>query len=515
MKIFSAEQMRAADAVTIQNNQISSLDLMEHAATQIFNLIHQRLQGAQIPIHVFCGIGKNGGDGLVISRLLVEYGYNVHTHIVNFSEKRSKEFLVNYDRLKAISKEWPSQIKCEDDFPELNKEDLVIDAIFGIGLNRPIVDWVKTLIKHINAARCFTLAVDLPSGLYTDKMPEDREAVIYASITITFQLPKLVFFLPETGIYTHELEVINIGLDSMFLQQTPGIAQLIAKHEVMPIYRPRHKYAHKGDFGHVLAIGGSYGKIGSITLTTEAALRIGAGLTTAYVPECGYDIVQTAVPEAMVITDDEDDYITEIKYDIKPSVIALGPGMGTHDKTKESLKKLLKEVETPMVIDADGINIIASDKELISSIPKGSVLTPHPKELMRLIGSWEGDFDKLEKAKAFSTTHDLILIIKGANTLTIYKDQIFVNTTGNPGMATAGSGDVLTGMIAGLVAQGYNTLEAAVFAVYLHGSAGDLAIQELGYQALLARDIIKNIGKSFIELFKVTNPNTPQQNGQQ
>ncbi|MBQ4802333.1 NAD(P)H-hydrate dehydratase [Aquimarina sp. MMG015] len=502
MKIFSADQMRKADEVTIQSQKITSLELMERAATQIFNVLHQRLQGAPIPIHVFCGIGNNGGDGLVISRLLVEHGYHVKTYIVNFSDKRSDGFLVNYDRLKGIGVEWPVQLKSNEDFPEIKQQDMVIDAIFGIGLNRPVVPWVINLIKHINASRCFTLSIDVPSGLYADKAPDDPEGVIYASTTVTFQLPKLIFFLPETGQYSQDMEVIDIGLSREFISQTPGFAELIGKNEVLSLYRPRHKFAHKGDYGHCLLIGGSYGKIGSTVLATEAALRIGAGLATAYIPECGYDILQSSVPEAMVITDEEDDYISKIKFDIKPSVIGVGVGLGTNDKTIEAFGEFLKQNKTKLVIDADGINILANKSDFLQYIPAKTVLTPHPGELKRLIGAWKDDFDKINKVKVFSKKHDCIIVIKGANSLVIYQDDIYVNTSGNPGMATAGSGDVLTGIITGLISQGYDSLYAAVFGVYLHGSAGDIAIQQTGYQGLLARDIISHIGKSYIELFK-------------
>ncbi|MBW1296871.1 NAD(P)H-hydrate dehydratase, partial [Aquimarina litoralis] len=510
MKIFSADQMRKADEITIQTQNITSLDLMERASTQIFNVLHQRLQGAPIPIHVFCGIGNNGGDGLVISRLLVEHGYHVKTYIVNFSDKRSQNFLVNYDRLKEIASEWPTQLKSEEDLPEISPQDMVIDAIFGIGLNRPIVPWVINLIKHINAARSFTLSIDVPSGLYADKAPDDKEGVIYASTTVTFQLPKLIFFLPETGQYSQDLEVIDIGLSREFISQTPGFAELIGKNEVLSLYRPRHKFAHKGDYGHCLIVGGSYGKMGSVVLATEAALRIGAGLATSFIPECGYEILQTSIPEAMVITDDEDDYISEIKYDIAPTAIGIGIGLGTHEKTIKGFEAFLKNHKSGLVIDADAINILSLEKELLQYLPPKSVLTPHPGELKRLVGDWKDDFDKIEKVKAFSNAYDCIVVVKGANSLIIYKDQIYVNTSGNPGMATAGSGDVLTGIITGLIAQGYDPLHAAVFGVYLHGSAGDLAIQNTGYQGLLASDIVGHIGKSYLELFKKPQP-IPQQ----
>ncbi|MBQ4819408.1 NAD(P)H-hydrate dehydratase [Aquimarina sp. MMG016] len=501
MKIFSAQQMRMADAATMQSEKITSLELMERAATQIFTIIHNKLQGAPIPIHVICGIGNNGGDGLVISRLLLEHGYNVTTYIVNFSDNRSKDFLANYDRLKEIAKEWPIQIKSEEDFPEIRPQDMVIDAIFGIGLNRPLLPWVISLIEHINTSRCFTLSIDIPSGLYTDKLPDNPKGVINASVTSTFQLPKLVFFLPQTAHYSQDLEVIDIGLDQNFIGQTAGIAELVLKHEVVSLYHPRDKFSHKGTYGHCVLIGGSYGKIGSVVLATKAALRTGAGLTTAYIPECGYEVLQTSVPEAMVIAD-SDDELEEISLDFKPSAIGIGIGLGTAEKTIRAFGDFLDENESKLVIDADGINILAKHPEFLDKIPKNTILTPHPKELERLVGKWMDDFDKIERVKTFSKKYNCIVIIKGANSIIVNGDQLYVNNNGNPGMATAGSGDVLTGMITGLISQGYDPLRAAIFGVYLHGSAGDIVAHKAGFESLIAGDIISNIGEAYLELFR-------------
>ncbi len=510
MKIFSAQQMRLADQVTMQSENINSLQLMERAASQIFNLLHNRLQGAPIPIHVFCGLGNNGGDGLVISRLLLEHGYHVRTYIVNFSENRSKEFLVNYDRLKEIAKEWPIQLKSEEDFPEIQYQDMVIDAIFGIGLNRPITPWVISLIKHINNARSFTLSVDIPSGLYDYKAPDDPEGVVFADVTVTFQLPKLIFFLPQTGGYSKDVEVIDIGINRAFLQQTPGIADLIGKNEVGPLYRPRPKYSHKGTFGHSAIIGGSYGKIGSVVLATKAALRAGAGLITTYVPECGYEIVQTTVPEAMVISDDDDE-LAEIELNFEPAAVGIGMGLGTSEKTSKAFGAFLKENKAPLVVDADGINILSKHPEFLETIPEQTILTPHPKELERLLGKWEDDFDKIKKAKEFSKKHNTIILIKGANSIIVYQDYLYVNNSGNPGMATAGSGDVLTGIITGLLSQGYDPIGATIFGTYLHGSAGDIASQQTGFEAVIASDIVVNIGQAYLELFRKPEVNQPQQ----
>jgi hydroxyethylthiazole kinase-like uncharacterized protein yjeF len=509
MKLFSKEQIYAGDKLTAERQNISSTELMERAGTQIFNWMHRRMQGAQVPIHVFCGIGNNGGDGLVLARHLITHGYNVHTYVINYSDKRSKDFLINYDRIKNTTKKWPTLLKCTEDFPEIHQNDIIVDAVFGIGLNRPVDDWVKKLFQHFRATKAFTMSIDIPSGLYTDKPIEDPDAVVYAGFTLSFASPKLVFFLPETAKYTVQWEILDIGLDPEFLYTTATEAQLIGKHEVLPNYMPRDKFSHKGTFGHALIIGGSYGKIGAVTLAGRAALAAGAGLVSAYVPKCGYMPLQASFPEAMVITDSDEEKITTIDFDITPTVVGFGIGVGTDAKTVSAFEAFLKTNKVPLVIDADGLNILAKKKALLKLLPELSILTPHPKELERLVGSWKDDFEKLKKAKAFAKKHKVILVLKGANTITIFNEQLFVNTTGNPGLATAGSGDVLTGVVTGLIAQGYHSSVAAIFGVYLHGKSADIAVQDFGYQSLIASHVIEYLGEAYIDLFK--QPEQPPQ----
>ena len=506
MKIFSKEQIYHGDTLTTQRQNISSTDLMERAGTQIFNWLHMRMQGAQVPIHVFCGIGNNGGDGLVISRHLITHGYNVTTYVVNCSDKRSKDFLTNYDRIKNVTKDWPVLLSCKEEFPEIHRDDIIVDAVFGIGLNRPADDWVKALFQHFKASQAFTLAVDIPSGLYADKVPDDENGVVWANHTLSFASPKLVFFLPDTANYTQQWEVIDIGLDQEFLLTTPTEAELIGKFEVLPMYRPRDKFSNKGTFGHSLIIGGSYGKIGAVILTSRATLSVGAGLVTAYIPQCGYDILQTAIPEVMVVTDEHEDFISAVNFDINPTVIGLGIGLGTNANTAAALETFLKTNTKPLVIDADGLNILSAKKSLLKLLPANTVLTPHPKELERLIGAWEDDFDKLKKAKAFAKKYQLILAIKGANTITVFNDKLYINSSGNPGLATAGSGDVLTGFVTGLISQGYDPLVATVFGVYLHGKAGDFAAEDIGYEGVIASHVIEYLSEAFKDLFKRPEP---------
>lgn len=501
MKIFQVKHLAEADQVTIKKQEITSAQLMERASTAVFREIHKRLNHEQIPIKIFCGIGNNGGDGLVVGRLLLEEGYNVKIYIVNFTKERTPDFLLNYNRIKDMGEPWPTLLTSEEDFPVLTSKDFVIDAIFGIGLNRPPEGWVAALIQHINKSNAFVLSIDMPSGLFSAKIPAEGDAVINANYTLTFQAPKLVFYLPQTAGYAGDIQVLDIGLDREFLNSVSPQAYLIDKEEAIKLYIPRKTFSHKGDYGHSLIIGGSYGKIGSVSLTATSCLRTGAGLVTIYSPRCGYQILQSILPEAMVITDNGEKELLNIEFGIQPDVICFGMGAGTSEKTLETFGKFLSSVQQPMVIDADGLNMLATKKELLKLLPAQSVLTPHPKELERLIGKWKDDFDKIYKAKRFSKEYDLILVMKDAHTLVIYQDDIYINNTGNPGMATAGAGDVLAGVITGLISQKYEPLNAAVFGTYIHGKAGDFAASKLSYQGMIAGDITANIGNAFLDLF--------------
>lgn len=504
MNIFSAGQIYAADKFTIEKQQITSDELMERSAIQIFNWIHARMQGAQVKIHLFCGIGNNGGDGIALARHLQEHGYNIAVYVVNYSKTRSKDFLINMERLKD-RKMWPEFLDSDCEFPEIGRDDIIVDAIFGIGLNRAPDAWVVKLMQHLNETEAFVLSVDIPSGLYTDRVPENKKGIVKANYVLSFQAPKLVFFLPETGIYLNQWELLDIGLDTEYLTTTETEFELIGKNEVLPLYIPREKFSHKGTHGHALIVGGSKGKIGAVQLTARACLNSGSGLVTAYVPECGYVPLQTALPEVMVLTEGKEN-ISKIQFDIAPNAIGVGIGLGTEPVTEKAFADFLGANGSPLVIDADGLNILSKNRALLKKLPSQSVLTPHPKELERLMGKWKDDFDKLDKAMAFSKKFDCVIVIKGAHSITIYGDKGYVNTTGNPGMATAGSGDVLTGVLTGLLAQGYEPLNAALFGVYLHGRAGDIVVEQTGYQSLTASDIVNGIGMAFIDLFKMPDP---------
>ena len=274
----------------------------------------------------------------------------------------------------------------------------------------------------------------------------------------------------------------------------------IDKIEILKRYKRIDKYTHKGIQGHALVIGGSYGKIGSICLSSKAALKTGCGLVTAFVPKCGYEIVQIAIPEVMVLTDIEENFISNITFDITPQAIGIGPGIGQELATQNAFHDFLKSNKVPLVIDADALNILSLNKSWLSLLQPKTIITPHPKELERLIGKWNSEKEKFEKTTVFSIQYNLVVVMKGAPTYIIDGNIVYENSTGNAALATAGSGDVLTGMITSLLAQSYEPISAAIIGVYLHGLTADIALPETGYQSFIASDIILNIGKAFLTL---------------
>ncbi|MBL7474126.1 NAD(P)H-hydrate dehydratase [Robertkochia sediminum] len=499
MKIFNADQIRIADNITISRQQISSIELMERAAFRVF----RRLRDAFLPVEgtvwVFSGIGNNGGDGLVIARYLSDAGYKVRAVIVNFSKHRSADFLLNYDRLLetgvAIDELHEGSV-----YPVIEEGDLVVDAIFGIGLNREPPAWVAGLIGHLNAAAVKIIAVDVPSGLFMNGMVPDEHAVIKAQHTYTFELPKLVFLLPDTGKFTRSWSVVGIDQDKDFIAAEVTPFFFTEEEEMVAMLRRRERFSHKGSYGHVLVCGGSYGKIGAPLMCAEAALTAGSGLVSALVPRCGYGVFQTAVPEVMCVPVTGVDHLDEIRPDFDPDVFAIGPGLGTHDDTAKALADLLEHYHGKLVLDADALNILAGDPRLWRFLPENAVLTPHPGEFRRLAGAWGSDRGMMEKAMAMASQKGVVLVLKGAYTMVTNGREVYFNSTGNPGMATGGSGDVLTGVIASLLGQGYTAMEAARLGVYIHGLAADIAVRQTSQWALTATDIIDFLGDAFLHL---------------
>lgn len=495
MKILNSKQIYAADKATIKSEGITSFELMQRASTVCFNWIDKRLQDKkELEIKVFCGVGNNGGDGLVLSALLHQNGYIVKCYVVDFSNNRSDDFIHAYSYAKDLGC-WPSVINDSSQIPKVNSTDVVIDCIFGIGLKREITGFTAKLIQRINQSKAFVLSIDVPSGLYIDAPNNYNDAIIEATHTLTFEVPKWCFLLPFNEKYTESWEVISIGLSESYISSIDA-DEVVVENYIKSLIKKRSPFSHKGTYGHSLIIGGSYGKIGAIVLSSKAAIKTGSGLVSVLIPKCGYEIVQISNPEIMVQTSGSE-YIEEFNFELAPSAIGVGPGLGTNKKTIKGFNAFLKTNKRPLVIDADGLNILATNEAFLRLLPQESILTPHPKEFSRLVGSWNNDFEKLDKLRAFAANNKLILVLKGVYTIITNGEKLYVNSTGNPALATAGSGDVLTGMITSFLTQGYSPLKAAITAVYMHGLSADLGLESESKESFIASDIIFNLGKAF------------------
>ncbi|WP_436515244.1 NAD(P)H-hydrate dehydratase [Ekhidna sp. To15] len=493
MKILSAQQIREADQFTIAHEPIASIDLMERASEAFVNKF-LGLHPEKSSVYIFCGTGNNGGDGLAIARLLIAQGWKIEVYIVGESDKGSTDFKIN---LKKVSK--TKKIESQKDFPNIENGSIIIDGIFGSGLSRPVEGLFHDLIIFLNGQEVQRIAIDIASGLFADQpLPLDTIA-FEPDYTISFQTPKLTFFLPEYAKHVGEWRVVNIGLDQGFLQQQETQFRLSEANELRELVPVRSTFSHKSQVGRLMIVAGSKGKMGAAVLCARGAMRSGAGLINVHVPSCGVDILQTSIPEAMVNPDNGEECIESILE--TTDTVAIGPGMGTAEKSAQAMRAFLEKYDQPMVIDADGINILAEHPDLIKKIPRNSILTPHPGEFKRLVGTWSNDFEKLQMLRTFCVEKELNIVVKGAfSTVCNIHGIIYFNPTGNPGLATAGSGDVLTGIAGALLAQGLEPFDALRLAVYLHGSAGDEAVRQLQTPWILASEIIDFIPKALSSL---------------
>lgn len=491
MKLLSSQQMHQWDAYTIEHEPITSLNLMERAAGRCTDFILERNLAVH-PVKIFCGKGNNGGDGLAIARQLIEAGFQPAVYILEFGAKGTDDFQANLYKLHQLQADIYF-IQSEEFFPSIEKDDVVIDALFGSGLNRPLTDLSAHLVEHINKAGAIVVAVDVPSGMYVDKSCKGN-AVIKASYTLTFQLTKLCFLLAENAELFGKLQVLDIGLLPGFLQTTDTDLQVADKAGIAGSIKPRNAFAHKGNYGHALLIAGNRGKMGAALLSAKACLRSGAGLVSLCIPENSLSIVQAALPEAMCVLREDD-----VEWD-KYTTIGIGPGLGTRQDADDWVKLVLSLFEKPVVIDADALNILSGNRHLLEKIPAGSVITPHPKEFERLFGKFENETDRINKAIELSAQYDFTIVLKGHHTLVATGGKGWFNNTGNAGLAKGGSGDILTGIITAFLSQGYTGNIAAKCAVYLHGLAADLTLQQQSLESMLASDIIEHIGEAFYEL---------------
>ena len=495
IKILNSQQIKSLDACTIEQEPISSIKLMERACHAFVSWFMEKFDTTN-SVGVVCGTGNNGGDGLGIARLLNEWGYSVRVWIVKGSATESEEFKENLSRI--TDKIETFEITTTADQGLFTNCGIIIDAIFGSGLSRPPEGIYAQAINCINKTKAVRIAVDVPSGLMIDS--HSTEPIVNAHYTISFQQPKLAFLLPENHFFVGKWISLDIGLSKNFVKQLDANHFYITTKAIKKILKPLSKFDHKGDNGKALLIAGSYGKMGACVLGAKACLRSGIGLLTLHVPRSGSLVVQTAVPEAMTLIDTDETHFTNFTDLAGFDVIGIGPAIGVESQTMDAFKKIL-ELKKPMVIDADGLNLLSAYPDLLTKIPTGSILTPHPKEFERIVGKWKNDFERLEKQQNLSSSTKAIVVLKGAHTsITSPDGKIYFNSTGNPGMAKGGSGDVLTGILTGLLAQRYSALDTALIGVFVHGLAGDLAAREKGMHSLIASDLIEFLPQAFKSL---------------
>lgn len=485
-KLISAKQTRQADQHTIETEPITSIDLMERASEALVKTIQSDLD-KNSKIAVVSGPGNNGGDGLVIARLLLEQGYDVAAILLQYDKELSKDCSINKQRLQQVD-----IIKSNNDLPNFKNYDLIIDAIFGSGLTRPIASPFDHVVNSINESECHVISVDIPSGMFCDSI-NSVEPIIKADIAVSFQRAKRSFFYPEHNDHLQDFRVTNIRLDEGFIQSLPS-STFIINDQVKKLLKKRKRYSHKGSYGHALIMAGSKGMMGAATLSSESCHRSGVGLVSSYVPECGQSIIQSSLPTVLCKVDQEENHLTKLPDLILYNAVGVGPGIGQHRNTKELLRQLLLTTTVPLIIDADALNIMASDMDLLSKLPPESILTPHIKEFDRLAGTSANSEVRYKKQISFSKKYNCIVVLKDAHTcITCGDGQQYFSVVGNPGMATGGSGDVLTGIITGFKAQGYESLHAALLGVFFHGKAGDDAKKSKGEYSLIATDIIDHL----------------------
>ena len=494
MKILSCTQQKEADAYTIEHQSILSINLIEKAAGLLTDAICRRWDSSHRFV-VFAGPGNNGSDALAVARMLFLKNYQVEVILFNINGQPSQDSLTNVRRLHECGCTNYTEVSTKFDPPRLESNDIVIDGLFGSGLNKPLSGGFAAVVKYINASKATVVSIDLPSGLMgEDNTLNIRQNIIRADFTFSIQLPKLSFLFAENEEFVGEWEVLDIGISQEFIANAESHFFMTNEEDIRCLIKPRKKFAHKGNFGHALIVAGSYGMGGASVLATKGCIRAGAGLVTVHAPICNHMLLQNSVPEAMVMDDVDERYFAEPEDLDNYQALGIGPGLGQEEVTAQAVLDQVSNCYIPVVLDADALNIFSSYRNYLTRIPKGSILTPHIKELERLVGRCSNSFERLTKAKELAAYLQCFIVLKGAWSTIITPDGNFhFNTTGNPGMATAGSGDILTGIITSLLAQGYSAENACKLGVFLHGRAGDIAADKYGQISMSASDIIESL----------------------
>ena len=499
MKIFTSAQIHELDRYTIENEPIPSLDLMERAAMALTQTITE-MYSAAMPVVIFAGPGNNGGDGLAVARLMADKGYQVSVYLFNISGSLSPDCAANKQRIQE-NKRIKQFVEVVEEFnpPVLEANMLVIDALFGSGLNKPLAGGFASLVKYINASPAQVVAIDVPSGLMTeDNTYNVRANIIRATHTLTLQQLKLSFLFPENQQFVGNLRVLDIRLSKEGQEKIEAQYTMVEENDISKLLLNRSPFAHKGQMGNALLVAGSYCMAGAAVLAARACLRAGAGKVTINSPKRNIPVLQMSVPEAVIQKGSEETIFAEAVDTEDFSALGIGPGLGQSEQTAIALIAQLRRTQCPIVADADALNILANHRAWLQQLPQGIIMTPHPKEFDRLEGHSADSYERLMKASKLAERLKGYVILKGHYTaICCPGGHILFNSTGNAGMATAGSGDVLTGIITGLLARGYKPEDACVVGVYLHGLAGDIAAQEVGEESLVASDIINYLPRAF------------------
>lgn len=506
-KIFPCSEIKEIDKYTIENEQISSLDLMERAASSLYVRLTQLYESRYTTFKIFAGTGNNGGDAIAVARMLYNENYNVEVYLVNISKHITQETEININRFKNINKENFHEIKDSSNLPAYKKGDVIVDGIFGAGLSRVLENGVIDIVHSINSSGCDVVSIDIPTGLFgEDNSNNLRENIVKAKHTLSLEFPKLSFLFPENEIFLGEISIVPIGLNEEIILRKEVEYKVINNEYIADIIRPISRFAYKGSMGRALIVSGQDGMLGCSILAGRAAIRSGVGLLTIHTPMHRFEMMHLAIPEALLSIDKDKKCITEIDNVSNYNSIGVGSGIGTRQVTVFALHDLLKQYNHPMVLDADAINIISSHIHLLEHVPHNSIFTPHIGEFDNLVGASNTSFERLQKQRDFAQKRGMVVVLKGAYTsIASPQGKIYFNSTGNQGMATAGSGDVLTGILTALLAQGYEPLQAAKIGVYIHGLAGDLAAKEKGYHGLIASDIVEFLPYAWKEVSNYSN----------
>ena len=503
MKIFTAAQIHELDNYTITNEPIKSIDLMERAAKTITRAIMDEWTD-RTPMVIFAGPGNNGGDALAVARLLAEENYKVSVYLFNIHNKLSDDCAANKQRLIDSKRVGHfTEVTLNFDPPELTEDMVVIDGLFGSGLNKPLIGGFASLVKYINQCPAKVVSIDIPSGLMCeDNTYNIHSNIIRADLTLTLQQKKLSMMMADCQKYIGRLRVLDIRLSKEYIDKTEANCRILEEQDVRRLLMPRDDFAHKGAMGNALIIAGSYGMAGAAVLATRACLRSGVGKVTVHTPRRNYLVMQTAVPEAVMQMDHEETYFSESVDSTDFDALGIGPGLGLVENTAIALIGQIRRTSCPIVADADALNILANHQAWMQQLPSGIIMTPHPKEFDRMAGSTSNnDYERLIRAQQMAEHIKGYIILKGHHSALCMPDgHIVFNATGNSGMATAGSGDVLTGILTALLARGYDKGTACQLGMYLHGLAGDLAAKEMGKESLVASDIIQFLPKAFLKL---------------